>query len=129
MRVAAAGSVGVRVEVRTATGVVLTNTDRARVAQGVGDDGDTTGGSGTSGGGVTEGDGLPTGTAAADRGCGWRATDRGLEASSGGATVVRGQVGTADGGAGTRTGTEAVGVAWSKTQDSKTLTWKVRVWP
>ena len=88
VRVAAAGGVCVRVEVRTATSVVLTNTDRTRVAQGVGDDGDTTGGGGTSGGGVTEVNGLPTGTAAADRGCGWRATDRGFEASSGGTTVV-----------------------------------------
>ena len=115
MRVAAAGSVGVRVEVRTATGVVLTNTNGALVVQSVGDDGDTAGGRCTSGCRVTEVDGLPTGTAAADRGCGWRAADRGFEASRGGTTVVGGQVAAADGGARTRTGTEAVGVAWSET--------------
>ena len=87
MRVAAAGSVGVRVEVRTATGVVLTNTNGALVVQSVGDDGDTARSCGTGRGGVTQGDGLPTGTAAADRGCGWRAADRGFEASRGGTTV------------------------------------------
>ena len=68
VRVAAAGSVGVRVEVRTATGVVLTNTNGALVVQSVGDDGDTAGGRCTGGCRVTEVHGLPTGTAAADRG-------------------------------------------------------------
>ena len=71
MRVAAARGVSVGVEVGTSTGVVLTNTNGSRVAESVGDDGDTTGGSGTSRGGVAEVDGLPTGTAAADGGCRW----------------------------------------------------------
>ena len=114
VRVAAARGVGVRVEVSASTGVVFTHTNGARVAHGVGDDGDTARSCGTGRGGVTQGDGLPTGTAAADRGCGGRATDRSLEASSSRTTVVGGQVAAADGRAGTRTGTHAVGVAWGQ---------------
>ena len=97
MRVPATGGVGVGVEVRASTGVVLTNTNGACVVQGVGDDGDATRGSSTSRGGVAEVYGLPTGTTAAHRGCGWRETNRSLETASGRTTVVAGQVRSADG--------------------------------
>ena len=71
MRVSATRSVSVGVEVGTSTGVVLTDTNGSRVAEGVGDDGDATRSSAASGCGVAEVDGLPTGTAAAHGGSRW----------------------------------------------------------
>ena len=115
VRVSATRGDAVGAEVSASTGVVLTDTNVAIVAHGVGDDGHATGGCCTCRGGVTEVDGLPTGSTAAHRCCGWRQSDGSLEASRCRSTVARGHVGVTDAVAVARAAAHAVGVARCKT--------------